>query len=259
MVIWVVPFYVTFAVSYVYPVLLPYAIPLGLGVTISGLFWQIVVNQYQAQQYNLIVMLIDRLPKSLGINFREYWSWDSAVQLWIRGQPREEVDPLPDSKGRYWRTAYLPLLNNGIVHPSYNKGEHIRYVVFRYCQGTWNDLVRYAAGEGYFRGSVVDMKNVCRIWVTEIVSEALPDPSGKTGKELLNLIPALIRDPEDSVMKYVPWFIIQRADGSVNIELQKEERLSRLRAQAMKERLEEKELQKLEEEKRKMAVAPVVS
>jgi hypothetical protein len=151
---------------------------------------------------------------------RDYWTWDSAVQLWIRGQPRE----VPDEHG--WTTAYLHLLNDGLVHPHYNSGQKIHWVKFRY-RGTWNDLIRYAAGEGYFRGSVVDMKNVCRIWVTEVVAESLPNPRGKSAKELLNLVPSLIREEEDGIEKWIPTFIIKRADGSIDIELKREEELMR--------------------------------
>lgn len=213
--------YIAFGFAYLFPFLLPYAIPIGLSVTIAGLFWQIIVNQYQAQQYNLIVMMVDRKPRAHGVSFRDYWKWDSAVQLWIRGQPREQIDE------HGWTTAYLHLLNGGIVHPSYNSGQHIHWLKFRY-RGTWNDLIRYDEGEGYFRNSVVDMKNVCRIWCSEVVAESLPDPTGKGGRELLNLVPSLIREEEDRTEKWIPNFIIRRADGTIDMELKKEEELMKL-------------------------------
>lgn len=234
MVVWVLPFYVAFGFAYLFPFLLPYAIPIGLSVTIGGLFWQIIVNQYQAQQFNLVVMFVDRKPRAHGVTFRDYWKWESAVQLWIKGQPREFVD----QDG--WTTAYLHLLNGGVIHPFYNSGQHIHWFKFRYI-GTWNDLIRYDEGEGFYKGSVVDMKNVCRIWVSEIVAEAMPDPRGKSGRELLNLTPSLIREEEDGIEKWIPVFIIKRADGTIDMELKKEEAL----IEAMRKRKEKEAREKL--------------
>ncbi len=233
MIVWAFPIYIALAFAWWEPFLLPFAIPIGLAVTVGGLVWQIVVNQYQAQGYNLVLLMLDRKPRARGMTFRDYWPWEAWVQLWIRGDPRE----VTDADG--WTTAYLHLLNGGIVHPAYNAGQRIHWIIFRYgpkghtsdgqpIPTTWNDLIRYAPGEGFFRGSIVDIKNVCRVWGTELVAEILPDPSGLPAKELLNLVPSLIREDEDGFQKWIPVIKIRRADGSIDIELDHEEALRRI-------------------------------
>lgn len=228
--VWTVaPFYIGFLVIYIDP-LLNFLLVFGAGfvVTIGILVWLIFVNQYQARSFNLLLMKVDRKPLSHGVSFKDYWSYGGWVQLWIKGDPRTVTDENGIT------TAWVHLLNGGFVHPFYNPGQKIHWVVLKF-RGTWNDLIRYDAGQGSFGGSVVDVTNCCFIWVTEVVSEItfdlvagrVPSVAGVSGKAQLNMIPALIREEEDQIKKWEPVYWIRRAEGSIDMELAHDEEILR--------------------------------
>jgi hypothetical protein len=113
-------------------------------------------------------------------------------------------------------------LNGGYRHPSYNRGDKLYWLQLRF-RGSWADNIKFFPGSGVFRGSVVDLPNVSRVWCTEIVADSLPDLTGRSQRELLTLTPPAIRD-DDGVLKFVPKLIVRRAEGTIDMELEQYEK-----------------------------------
>lgn len=218
MLIWILPFYTSLLAIYIYPPFAGYGIVVGLSITIGGLFVQVKVNEWEAAKFKLIRLEVDHKPKFKGKSSSGYKPWPTTTQLWIRGEPPE----FTDSFG--WTTAYIWALNGGYSHPSYNNRMKISLCIFRY-RGKWSDLIKFYPGTGVFRGSVVNIPEVSRIWGTEIIANSFPELTGKSKKELLNLTPAAYIDSE-GVLRWAPKFIIKRAEGSIDVESEQDNRIA---------------------------------
>jgi hypothetical protein len=232
MVVWILPFYLALSLGYAFPWLFGYIFVFGLTVTVVGLFVQVKVNEWQAPLVggDLLKLIVDFRPHTLGSETSDYdywkWSLSGALQLWFKDPPRERTDHVRGLEGtphncyvsKCWTTAILKASMKGIRHPRYNKGKKVSMVKFHY-RGVWKDHIKGRKGMGSFRTSAVELPHADWLWVTEVVASKvdLAGAEDKNPRELMNQVPALLRD-EDNFLKAVPEFVIKRSPGMIDYE-----------------------------------------